>query len=641
MNYRSNALLPKPVVSLIKKLSGLDPVCPSIMTWEDCKDPVCSMDFGEKWYAVISDDMMTDEDHKEDRRYMTENCLIETIIRLPENMFKDPDLKASVIIFSLGNYSVMCVDASDYCTSTDTGRSTFMHEDIDDIMSACKKESDISVRILNSEIAKNDFSFGDYLFSHTIKLREVVLGTRCGLQISPEDLESITSDVPTPFYCIKPSYITDNEISEKLYLKECPDSFRNHEIRNNDLIISKLGKPLRVAVAKAESSKSAIAIGRLYVFDIDTAKTDPWKLQKYLISKEGRDQLLKCDVGQDTRDLNLEKILDISIPRSLLKGAGYEIIIPETVRKLAVKTGGKIINVITAHDLDYCLSEADKLEGDDKLTCVMLNYNTYKVSYVSFRKKLIDKRLVDTVIQLPEHLLEESLIPVTMMIFSKNCEDIMMIDATDQFRPVNRLKNILSDENIKKIQNASVFESDISCIVSYEKVTEYDYILDPSVYLLEKTIPGEKILLEKCVKKAVCGLSVYNEKNCVISDVPTEYRILRSKNIKDDVLPKPEYLSEWKEGYDKHCVSGKCLLLKWSYQQIGIFAADLTGMNVLISGNIRAIETDEQKIDVYRLKDYLSGEEGQKIIRTLYNFTAFSLPLGKIMKIPLPAEIFR
>ncbi len=103
------------------------------------------------------------------------------------------------------------------------------------------------------------------------------------------------------------------------------------------------------------------------------------------------------------------------------------------------------------------------------------------------RKQLIDENLLDAVIGLPEKLFYGTGIPAAILIFkkTKNSEDVLFIDASDEFKP-GKNQNQLSDKNIQKIVDTFRARQNVdkyAYIANLSEIKENDYNLNIPRYV--------------------------------------------------------------------------------------------------------------------------------------------------------------
>ena len=121
------------------------------------------------------------------------------------------------------------------------------------------------------------------------------------------------------------------------------------------------------------------------------------------------------------------------------------------------------------------------------------------------RKKFVDKDFVEAVILLPENMFYNTTAPGNIIVINKGKKhkrEILLINASKEFAK-GRPKNFLTEENIKKIEDAykdwQELES-FSKIINIDEVIKNDYNLSPSRYVSvtekEEYLPIDEALVE-------------------------------------------------------------------------------------------------------------------------------------------------
>lgn len=105
---------------------------------------------------------------------------------------------------------------------------------------------------------------------------------------------------------------------------------------------------------------------------------------------------------------------------------------------------------------------------------------------VEFRKYLLDRNILDTVILLPEEVSNRAFINLAVLIFDRHKveNDVLFINASKLVNN-NRSsvkKHIDLQKIIETIKNRTT-EADFSFIASYKKIQEYEYSLNPKNYM--------------------------------------------------------------------------------------------------------------------------------------------------------------
>lgn len=103
------------------------------------------------------------------------------------------------------------------------------------------------------------------------------------------------------------------------------------------------------------------------------------------------------------------------------------------------------------------------------------------------RKNLVNERLLDAVIGLPDRLLPGTAIPTAILIFrrDRNNSNVVFIDASDLAKPVKG-RNLITNEIIEKVSECYFERSSISnfsYVASFNEIQENDFNLNISRYV--------------------------------------------------------------------------------------------------------------------------------------------------------------
>lgn len=323
MDFKTQSLiLSDSVKRLIVSLGGRPAETNSTVDIEYCLTEAENLHEDNKLVcAVMNSTTFENNKYRKQRKTLIEKGLVESVVLLPSRLLDGTGISISILILSKGNTSLMAVDASEQFTSESKSKSILTDKNIEAIVAACVNESSFSIRMTYSEITENDFSLtpGYYVkinayMQGAVEFDTLIKRHACGLQLRPDDIQRLHSNHPTDYQYVEPKNIFNGEIDINLpYLAECRDAYKNHQIRNHNIVITKLGNPIKVAVAEIPDNKMVIAVGRLYVFDVDEGKADPYYIKKYLSSEEGKTLLLSCSEGLAMTNLNIKKILKLPI----------------------------------------------------------------------------------------------------------------------------------------------------------------------------------------------------------------------------------------------------------------------------------------------------------------------------------------
>ena len=109
--------------------------------------------------------------------------------------------------------------------------------------------------------------------------------------------------------------IQDGIISDELpFLKSMDKKMEKYCIKNNSLVISKNGAPVKIAVASVEEGRKILANGNLYVIELDETKVNPYFVKAYLESENGTIALSRVTVGATLPNIPVDGLKKIMIP---------------------------------------------------------------------------------------------------------------------------------------------------------------------------------------------------------------------------------------------------------------------------------------------------------------------------------------
>lgn len=313
--------LPESIKKLINELGDRQSEMDTTIESEQIAELIDNFKQNEKIVYAVMNNITFDYHHQAMRRKLIENKILQSVILLPVKLLSDTNISISIIVLSENNESIMCVDASNLFHPDTRHRNTLTDDDIKAISNACLNETEYSVKVDYSEIIDAGYSIepkqfvvNKFFSENFVRFDELITGYRCGLQLRPEEKEMLCTESPTEYQYLEPKNIFNGEIDVRLpYLSEYRESYQNHRVKNHNIVISKLGRPLKIAVAEIPDDKTVIAVGRLYIFDIDEEKVNPCYIKKFLSSDMGQEILISCSESLTMNNLKIERLLKMPI----------------------------------------------------------------------------------------------------------------------------------------------------------------------------------------------------------------------------------------------------------------------------------------------------------------------------------------
>lgn len=279
------------------------------------------LEAGGKAVAIMTNGSTWNSIDKPIREYFAKNGLIECVISLPAKLFEMTLIPTTLIILSNGNKSIKMVDAHEIF---EVGRrkNTFSDSHINKIMDYVRNDSDLSKTVLLEEVAKNDYVINPIRYlSEKIKIEDgiefgnVIKNITRGAQCKASELDALASKEVTSMQYLMLSNIQDGLIDAELpYLNELPEKYKKYCIKDKNLLISKNGLPVKVAVAEVDEKIEILGNGNLYIIEIDEEKANPYFIKAFLDSEQGLASLKQITVGATIPNIPVEALKKMIIP---------------------------------------------------------------------------------------------------------------------------------------------------------------------------------------------------------------------------------------------------------------------------------------------------------------------------------------
>ena len=258
------------------------------------------------------------------------------------------------------------------------------------------------------------------------------------------------------------------------------------------------------------------------------------------------------------------------------------------------------------------------------------------------RKMFIMSGLVEAVISMPEKLLDNTMIPFTLLVLSHGNKSVKMVDASD-FYTTGRRQNTLEETDIQNILEAYRGNSDKSKDVTVEELEKQEYILNPLRYISIPNFIGkmaEAVSLGDIVRVSISrgALIRSSELDEFISIQPTDFQYLMLKDISDGRLSSElPYLVNMDEKYTKFCIKNRDLIIsKISPFKVAVAEID-ESKQILVNGNLYFLEIDETKANSIYVMLYLQSEAGMMQLHSWAKGSVMkSISIKDLQKILIP-----
>lgn len=258
---------------------------------------------------------------KKIREKFVEMGMIEAVISLPVNLYSATSIPTSMMVFSRGNKKVRMIDASSMA-SVGRRQNILSEETVEQIIRMLTEDCDNAKSVTCEEIAKENYAINPARFLHTepeilngVPFESIITHITRGAQIKASVLDEMVSKKPTNYQYLMLANIQDGIISDDLpFIKEIDKKLEKYCIKNNSLVISKNGTPVKIAVATVPEGQKILGNGNLYVIELDETKVNPYFVKAYLESENGNIALSRIMVGSVIKNIPVDGLKNITIP---------------------------------------------------------------------------------------------------------------------------------------------------------------------------------------------------------------------------------------------------------------------------------------------------------------------------------------
>ena len=285
----------------------------------------------------------------------------------------------------------------------------------------------------------------------------------------------------------------------------------------------------------------------------------------------------------------------------------------------------------------------NSLNETGKGAIIVPNGCLYKLPDANIRRELVEKGYIECVISLPGNLFNNTMIPTTLLILSKNNKTIKFIDASKLFVkevPTNKLE-------VEKIYNeyCNSQNNDITKIVDINKVgNEYNLSVECYMDIEEIEINNPKKLVEisEDIFRGYQITSREIDQYSKPSKDTSEYKIINIVDVNDGkVNENLNKIYPDNTKYEKYILRDKDLVISSKGTLNKIFVADVkNGEKYIPSGNFTIIRLNQDIINPIYLKLFFESIKGTKIINSIKSggvLPALNITQLKDLNVPVPS----
>ena len=257
------------------------------------------------------------------------------------------------------------------------------------------------------------------------------------------------------------------------------------------------------------------------------------------------------------------------------------------------------------------------------------------------RKYFVDNGYIETIINLPASMFNGTGVSTCIIVFSRNNEKVRLIDASDLGEVKDRIKKVLTEDDISNIISMVENDTKKSKLVDFNEIKNNDYILDPIKYL--DSIPE----FENGIKLGDLSLGIsrgdqssHKDINELRTTEKTKYRCLELSDIKDGYVDfKDEYLETIQEEKQKYLAKDKMIVITRvgnpSFRSVIIDKKDEE--EILVTGQFILVELDDKKINPAYVQAFLTSDLGKKCLnRASTGNVLKNISIGELKKMVIP-----
>ena len=288
------------------------------------------------------------------------------------------------------------------------------------------------------------------------------------------------------------------------------------------------------------------------------------------------------------------------------------------------------------YEASFILKALDLLADNGKALIVIVPGVLFSPRFAKIRKYLIDNKYLEEVITLSEGVLHMTMIPVVLLILSRNNDCVKFVNAGNIHGKTRHGGSCLTDENVDEIyrmatrqnekdKSKSELKGNTNVIsVSTEKIQKNDYSLMPNTYLLEAKIPfyaadnfmplGE-LVSKKITRGVQYGATLLDK---LQTDKETGFYYVSARDIQGNRLNKTLKNLIYIEEKDNSLLlnNGDILLVMALTDSVKVAVVkNLTTQKLLPASNLYVIHPDEKLLLPEFLKILFESEYARQIFK--------------------------
>ncbi|HHU53887.1 MAG TPA: N-6 DNA methylase [Clostridiaceae bacterium] len=253
----------------------------------------------------------------------------------------------------------------------------------------------------------------------------------------------------------------------------------------------------------------------------------------------------------------------------------------------------------------------------------------YIYSDKEIRRKFVKEGYIERIIQLPANLLPYTSISSLLMVLSFNNNEIEFIDASNSYSEKGRMRYFLS----KDIEHILSEQNSYRKIINKNKVLTEERLL-PSYYGISKI--EESIELGEIAHILRGQNFLKKDLDLLISEVVTNYQLVRTSHLEDGLIAGREYLTEPPKKYEKLIDEDILLTRVSSNKSIAMYNKEDKEV-IMVDQSLLIVRVDREKINPYYVLAYFMSKLGKEQLSAAYSgSTIMQISVSNLKKVKIP-----
>lgn len=278
------------------------------------------------------------------------------------------------------------------------------------------------------------------------------------------------------------------------------------------------------------------------------------------------------------------------------------------------------------------------LKENGKAVITTGNASLFNLQDKEIREILIKNGYIESIIELPEKLLNNTMVAINLIVLNKNNnkKSINFIDLKDCIIEQRR-RNLLNVERaLEEYKNKNV--------ITYEEIAKNEYSLNPKVYSKkEEIIIDNPVIMNEVIIDIFRGYQITAkelDQYLVKTEKEANYKIIEISDIdNDEGLSKSiKMINTGDKNLDRYILHDGDILLSARGERIKKHIISIkNNEKIIVNGSINVIRVNKNKMNPLYLKMFLESKKGIATLNKIKTGIVIpTLNIGPLSKIKVP-----